>query len=59
MIVTTGGTKVNSPVDHVTTYLTTFLNFLGITDITFINADEVVANQEKAISNAKELITTL
>ena len=59
VIVTTGGTKVNSPVNYVTNYLTTFLNFLGITDITFINADEVVANQERAISNAKSLIATL
>ncbi len=58
VIITTGGTKLKSPVDHVTTYLTTFLNFLGITDITFIPADEVVANQDLAISNAKELIST-
>ncbi|WP_299761539.1 NAD(P)H-dependent oxidoreductase [uncultured Dokdonia sp.] len=58
VIITTGGTKLKSPVDYVTTYLTTFLNFLGITDITFIPADEVMANQEHAISNAKELIST-
>lgn len=58
VIITTGGTKLKSSVDHVTTYLTTFLNFLGITDITFIPADEVVANQDLAISNAKELIST-
>ncbi|WP_299675117.1 NAD(P)H-dependent oxidoreductase [uncultured Dokdonia sp.] len=59
VIVTTGGTKLNSPVDHVTNYLTTFLNFLGITDITFISADEVVANQEQAIALAKEQISIL
>lgn len=59
VIITTGGTKLTSPVDHVTGYLTTFLNFLGITDITFINADEVVANQEQAITMAKEQIAIL
>lgn len=59
VIITTGGTKLNSAVDHVTTYLTTFLNFLGISDITFIGADEVMAGQEKAISNANKFISTL
>ncbi|MFT5892298.1 MAG: FMN-dependent NADH-azoreductase [Dokdonia sp.] len=59
VIITTGGTKLNSPVDHVTGYLTTFLNFIGITDITFISADEIMANQEKAITEAKELISKL
>jgi len=58
VIITTGGTPLHSPVDHVTGYLTTFLNFLGITDITFVNADQIMVNQEQAISNAKELIST-
>jgi len=59
VIVTTGGTKLGTDVDHVTGYMKTFLNFLGITDIEFINSDLVMADAEKVIANATQVINNL
>lgn len=59
VVITTGGTPTGGANDFVTPYLIQFLNFVGITDITFINSDLVMANQDKAIANAKEKIATL
>lgn len=59
IVITTGGTPAGSASDFVTPYLTQFLHFVGITDVTFINSDLVMANQDKAIANAKEEISTL
>eukprot|EP01084_Bolivina_argentea_P228560 386003_1 len=37
-VVVTGGTPVGSPMDHMTPWLKTFFNFIGISDQTFIEA---------------------
>ncbi|GAA4278894.1 FMN-dependent NADH-azoreductase [Aquimarina mytili] len=59
VIITTGGTKLGTEVDYVSGYMTTFLNFVGITDIEFINSDQVMVNAEKILSDAKEEINEL
>ncbi|GAA4271841.1 NAD(P)H-dependent oxidoreductase [Aquimarina gracilis] len=59
VIITTGGTKLGTEVDYVSGYLKTFLNFVGITDIEFINSDQVMTNAEKILSDAKEEINQL
>jgi len=59
IIVTSGGTKLGTEVDHVTTYLTTFLNFLGVSDIEFINSDLIMSNPEVILENAKTTIHNL
>lgn len=59
VIITTGGTKLGSEVDHVTGYMTTFLNFLGITDIEYINSDLIMTNTEEILANAKTAINGL
>jgi len=59
VIITTGGTKLGTEVDHVTGYMTTFLNFLGITDIEYINSDLIMTNTEEILANAKATINGL
>lgn len=38
-----GGVPIGSPVDHATPYLKTVLGFIGITDVTFVNAADLIA----------------
>ncbi|MBQ4819504.1 NAD(P)H-dependent oxidoreductase [Aquimarina sp. MMG016] len=59
VIITTGGTKLGTPVDHVTGYLTTFLNFIGIIDIEFIKSDQIMSDTEKILKDAKTGINEL
>ncbi len=59
VIITTGGTKLGTELDFVSGYMTTFLNFVGITDIEFINSDQVMVSAEKILSDAKEEINEL
>jgi len=59
VVITTGGTPLGSPVDHVSGYMTTLLNFLGITDITVIKADQMTVAPENAIAKVKEEIAAL
>jgi len=59
VIITTGGTKLGTEVDHVTGYMTTFLNFLGITDIEFINSDLIMTNAEEILEGTKTKIQNL
>jgi len=59
VIITTGGTKLGTEVDHVTNYMTTFLNFLGIEDIEFINSDLIMTNAEEILEGAKTTINNL
>lgn len=40
--VASGGVPIGSPVDHATPHLKTVLGFIGITDVTFVLADELI-----------------
>lgn len=59
VVVSTGGTPVESDVDFVTPYLKTFLSFLGITDVTIIAADLANVHREESVAKAKEAIAAL
>ncbi|WP_299253299.1 NAD(P)H-dependent oxidoreductase [uncultured Aquimarina sp.] len=59
VIITTGGTKLGTGVDYVTGYMTTFLNFLGITNIEYINSDLIMTDTEKILDSAKTQIKKL
>lgn len=59
IIISTGGTPVGSKVDFVTPYLKTFLEFIGITDITFITADLANVQLEETLAKAQEAISAL
>jgi len=42
IVVASGGTKIGSPSDFASTHLTFVLGFLGITDVTVLNAADVI-----------------
>lgn len=52
LVVTSGGTEVNSPIDFATGYMTHILGFLGITDVKVIAADTMVMDPQGALDRA-------
>ena len=59
VIVTSGGTPFMGDGDFASSYIKHFLGFLGITDVNFISADQLVANSEVQIENAEKQIAEL
>ncbi len=59
LAVATGGTPVGSDIDFATGYVKHVLGFIGITDVTIIAADQVMAHGEQAIAAAKAEIDKL
>ena len=56
LIITSGGTKLNSKEDFLTPWLKFILNFFGIERIETINADQMALDYEKSIKEAEEQI---
>ena len=59
VIVTSGGVPVGSPVDHLTPWLKTFLGFIGITDVTFLAADQLVMKEAETLARVRAQIRSL
>lgn len=57
--VASGGTKVGSEMDFATGYARHILGFVGITDVTFIAADALMADAETALAAAQTQIDGL
>ncbi len=53
LIITSGGTKINSKEDFLTPWLTHVLNFFGIKNIDIIAADQLAIDYEKSIKEAE------
>ena len=56
LVITSGGTKLNSKEDFLTPWLKFILNFFGIEKIDTINADQMALDYEKSIKEAEEQI---
>ena len=56
VVVTSGGTPLGSDFDYVSGYTRHVLAFLGITDIEFIAADQLVNDPEATIAKARQQI---
>ena len=56
LIITSGGTKLNSREDFLTPWLKFILNFFGIEKIDIICADQMALNYEKSIKDAEKQI---
>ena len=56
LVITSGGTKLNSHEDFLTPWLKFILNFFGIEKIETINADQMALDYEKSIKEAEEQI---
>lgn len=59
IVVTSGGTPALSDMDHATPHLRQVLGFLGITDVTIINADQQMIRGEAAVQQAEDQIAAL
>ena len=59
IIITSGGTPFMSDTDFASAYIKHFLGFIGITDVNFISADQLMINSEVQIKNAEKQITEL
>lgn len=53
VIVASGGVPVGSPMDFSSTWITTFLGFLGLGDVTIIAADQLNVDPEGALAAAR------
>ncbi len=59
LVITSGGTKLNSKEDFLTPWLRFILNFFGIEKIDIICADQMALNYEKSIKDAEEQIKNI
>ena len=59
LIITSGGTKLNSKEDFLTPWLKYILNFFGIEKVDVVSADQMALDYEKSIKEAEEQIHNL
>ena len=59
IVVASGGVPVGSPMDLASTWLTTFLGFLGLSNVTVIAADQLNVDPENAVTSAREKVDTV
>ncbi len=59
LVITSGGTKLNSNEDFLTPWLRFILNFFGIEKIDIICADQMALNYEKSIRDAEKQIENI
>ena len=59
LIITSGGTKLNSKEDFLTPWLKYILNFFGIEKVDVISADQMALDYEKSIKDAEAQIENL
>ena len=56
LVITSGGTKLNSKEDFLTPWLKFILNFFGIEEVKVISADQMALDYKKSISEAEKQI---
>ena len=59
LVITSGGTKIQSDEDYLTPWLIHMLNFFGIKNIKIIAADQMALDYEKSIKQAENKIEEL
>ena len=59
MVVSSGGTKVVSEIDFFTPWMKHFLQFIGITDVEFIAADQLMSDDGTKLQLVKNQIGEL
>lgn len=56
VIIATGGTALESAIDYTSGHIKTFLGFVGISDVEFIPADQMMFKAEEQLTKAHKLI---
>jgi len=59
LVITSGGTKLNSEEDFLTPWLKFILNFFGIEEVKVISADQMALDYDKSIREAEKQIKNL
>ena len=59
LVITSGGTKLNSTEDFLTPWLKFILNFFGIEKVDVVSADQMALDYDKSIKDAEEQIHNL
>jgi len=59
LVITSGGTKLNSSEDFLTPWLKFILNFFGIEKIDIVCADQMALDYERSIKNAEKQIENI
>ena len=59
LVITSGGTKLNSKEDFLTPWLKFILNFFGIEKVDVVSADQMALDYEKSMKEAEEQISKL
>jgi FMN-dependent NADH-azoreductase len=59
LVITSGGTKINSKEDFLTPWLVYMLNFFGIKKVDIIAADQMALDYEKSIKDAEDQIENI
>ena len=59
LVITSGGTKLNSKEDFLTPWLKFILNFFGIDKVDIISADQMALDYKKSINDAEAQIEKL
>ena len=59
LVITSGGTKLNSSEDFLTPWLKFILNFFGIDDVQIISADQMALDYEKSMKEAEKQIENI
>jgi FMN-dependent NADH-azoreductase len=59
VVVTSGGTLLGSVIDFVSDWLKHALNFIGISDLTIIDASGLMKDEEEILASAQEKISSI
>ena len=59
LVITSGGTKLNSDEDFLTPWLKFILNFFGIERVDVVSADQMALNYDKSIKDAEKQIENI
>ncbi|MEO1051301.1 MAG: NAD(P)H-dependent oxidoreductase [Bacteroidota bacterium] len=57
--ITSGGTAIGSDMDFASDYIKLFLGFIGITDVTFVNADQLMFNGTEKLEEVNQSISAI
>ena len=59
IVLTSGGTAIGSEIDFASGYMRHIMGFIGITDVEFVTADQMIMDGEGALSKASAQIEAL
>lgn len=59
IVISSGGTEINSDIDFAGKYIKHFLGFVGITDVEFVRLDQMMFKSEEKIEAANEQLARI